>query len=164
MENFENNLPEQPQQDSQFANIVPALIQFFTTIGYFLFAVPFALWMRAVNNLAAQRKTGSLRIGTIKSPWPLFTFLKRLCIEFGCDAMAFIMYPLGIIAAIVVMISDSFGSGIIVLVASYYSPIIFAGARDTMILMLLPIRKLLDFFRRPAQTLDVFHAKLDKED
>lgn len=76
MENYENNLPEQPQQDSQFANIVPALIQFFSTIGYFLFAVPFALWMRAVNNLAAQRKTGSLRIGTIKSPWPLFTLLE----------------------------------------------------------------------------------------
>ena len=50
---------------------------------------------------------------------------------------------------------DVFLEFIISLIVIYIYPIFMALAHDFLVLMLLPIRKLIDYWRKPAQQLDI---------
>ena len=132
-----------------------------------LLLLPFNLWVKAIVRLADQKERGLLNISSINGLWPFFSFCKRLLIDFIFDAVAFLAYPVGVVVAIIVMIigftetnmfytaGDVFLEFIISLIVIYIYPIFMALAHDFLVLMLLPIRKLIDYWRKPAQQLDI---------
>jgi len=137
-------------------DIVPALAHVGYSIVYFLFLIPFELWVKAVGRLAEQKKKGTLKIATINSPWPLLSFIKTLILEFLFDFLTFLCYPIGIIVAIYMGIDGkSIMAFILALVGAYYLPIAFAVGRDFFQLLILPFRKFISWCRKPAQYLDL---------
>lgn len=137
-------------------SLVPALIHALYSIVYLLFVIPFDLWSKAVVRLAEQREKGSLRIASINSPWPFFSLIKTLLIEFLFDFFIFLSYFVGILMAIVVMFNDGGFLGFVAtLVGAYYVPVGLSLARDFFQLLLLPFAKFLSWCRKPAQYMDL---------
>lgn len=127
-----------------------------------LLLLPFNLWVKAIVRLADQKERGLLNISSINGLWPFLSFCKRLLIDFIFDAVTFLSYPLGLIFALYVLI-DGFDAGaefafiafISTLITVYIYPVFMAVAHDLLELSLLPIRKCIDYFRKPAQQLDI---------
>jgi hypothetical protein len=136
-------------------NLLPALIHSGYSIIYFLFIIPFDLWVKALERLAAQRANGSLEIGTINSPWPFITFMKNLLLEFLFDFFTLLSYVIGVFVAFYTLFDEGFGEFIGALVATYYTPVFYAIARDFFQLFILQFRKLLSWLRKPAQYYDL---------
>lgn len=132
-----------------------------------LLLLPFSLWVKAITRLADQKERGFLNLTNITSLWPFFSFCKRLLIDFIFDAVSFLAYPLGVLFAFIMMIvgftelnefytvGDVFTEFLVTLISVYVYPIFMALAHDGLELSLLPIRKLIDWFRKPAQQLDI---------
>ena len=132
-----------------------------------LLLLPFSLWVKAITRLADQKERGFLNLANITSLWPFFSFCKRLLIDFIFDAVSFLAYPLGALFAFIMMIvgftelnefytvGDVFTEFVVTLISVYVYPIFMALAHDGLELSLLPIRKLIDWFRKPAQQLDI---------
>lgn len=134
-----------------------------------LLLLPFNLWVKAIVRLADQKERGLLNISSINGLWPFFSFCKRLLVDFVFDASAFLAYPLGLLFALYDMIDgfilaskvewytvgDVFVEFILALIGVYMVPILVAIAHDSLELLLLPVRKLIDWFRKPAQQLDI---------
>lgn len=132
-----------------------------------LLLLPFNLWVKAIVRLADQKERGLLNISSINGLWPFFSFCKRLLVDFVFDATAFLAYPVGLLFALYGMIDgftclsewytvgDVLVEFILALVGVYMVPIFVAIAHDSLELLLLPIRKSIDFFRKPAQQLDI---------
>lgn len=154
------------------SNIKKAAIHCGYSIIYVLFILPFELWKKATVRLAEQSQNGALKMTNIGGPWPFFSFYKTLLTEFTFDFMAFISYFLGVIVAVICIIGgfimaiiesrdgglvilSGFGAALASLVAAYYLPIVSALLRDTVQLLLLPLRKTISWFRKPAQHLDL---------
>lgn len=133
------------------------------TIVYWLFIVPFALWVKAIERLAIQRETGALSIEKSQSKWPFLSFLKVLCLEFSFDFNIFLVYPIGILVsffgAIIVAINGGFlagfGFGIAALIVAYYLPVGISIMRDFTQLFFLLVTKVVSWLRKPAQHLDL---------
>ena len=150
------------------SSFLPALGHAFYTIIYFLFVIPFDLWRKAIIRLAKQKRDRSLRIMGIKTEWPFLSFIKRFIFEFLFDFLIFLSYFVGLIIAIISYIkwlSDlhhihpNFFEYILVLlgflVPIYYFPVTISIIRDLFQILLLPIRKLISWFHKPAQYLDL---------
>ncbi len=161
---YEEQYPEAPEGNNFTNTLAKSFLQFFVGIGYFLFVVPFALWCKAMERLAVQHDTGALRISGINGLWPLLSYLKRFLFEFLFDALIFIAYPVGILFAIIMFMigvkDDSFSAGLLLffctLIGSYYFPIGVSLCRDFFqLFIILPIRKIVSFFVKPAQQLDL---------
>lgn len=141
----------------------PAVSHSLYSIVYILFIIPFDLWVKAVERLAKQKESGVLNISGITSPWPLLSFIKTLLFEFLFDFWTFITYFIGAMVAIFLFMmglkEGEFvaGAGMFVatLIGTYYTPLYYAWARDLCQLSLLPIQKLISWFRKPAQHLDL---------
>lgn len=141
----------------------PAVSHSLYSIVYILFIIPFDLWVKAVERLAKQKESGVLNISGITSPWPLLSFIKTLLFEFLFDFWTFITYILGAMAAIYIFmdrlldgeIDEALLALIVTLIGTYYTPLYYAWARDLCQLCLLPIQKLISWFRKPAQHLDL---------
>ena len=136
-----------------------ALIHVLYSIVYLLFIVPFDLWSKATTRLADQYSSGALKISNITGLWPFLSFIKTIMFEFIFDAAAFMCYIMGPIFAIIVLfvVPDyQFQSFLITLIAFYYAPISYMLTRDLLTLfVLLPIRKWVSWFKKPAQQLDI---------
>lgn len=132
-----------------------------------LLLLPFSLWVKSITRLADQKERGILNLANITGLWPFFSFCKRLLIDFIFDAVSFLAYPLGVLFALIMMIvgftelnefytvGDVFIEFVVTLISVYIYPIFMAMAHDGLELSLLPIRKLIDWFRKPAQQLDI---------
>lgn len=132
-----------------------------------LLLLPFNLWVKAIVRLADQKERGLLNISTINGLWPFFSFCKRLLVDFVFDAFTFLAYPFGLLFALYSMIdgftclsewytvADVLIEFVLALIGLYMVPIFVAIAHDCLELSLLPIRKLIDWFRKPAQQLDI---------
>lgn len=147
------------------ANLVPALIHVGYSLVYILFILPFDCWVKASERLAQQRANGSLQITRINSPWPFLSFVKSLILEFVFDFVSFLSYFVGVLFAFYTFFSDlskeyttfgmAFGEFLLVLIASYYYPILMTVLRDIFQLLILPLRKLISWCRKPAQYYDL---------
>jgi hypothetical protein len=145
--------------------------------------LPFNLWLKAISNLAEQREKGLLDLNKITGLWPFFTFCKRLTLDFLLDAIAFLSYPIGVLAAFVTFIATlvfgeefdldevlfiaAVGAFIATLLISYLVPVFTIFINNCIQFMLLPFRKLIDWFQKPAQQLDinaVQEVKVKKEE
>ena len=159
---FPNNFAKQ---------LVDALLHVLITIGR-VFALPLSLWIKSTSKLVAQKQEAALDMNKIDSPWPFFSWVKRWIIDFFFDALAFISYPLGVITAFIAFFSELtfyneftdkrewyFGlatvSFIISIVSTYFTPLFISYLHDCTVLALLPIKKLIDWFKKPAQYLEL---------
>lgn len=136
--------------------LVKALVHSLLSILSFIFVTPLKLWFKAAERLNAQKEDGSLDIANIKSEWPLVSYIKRFTLDFYFDATAFLLYPIGVIAALVILCAGGGFAGFIgALVGFYFSTIGCYIIHDLFVLMLLPIRKFIDWAKKPAQHMDL---------
>ena len=138
-----------------------------------LIVLPINLWAKAVARLAEQKNKGLLDVNNIRGIWPFFSYIKRLLVEFLFDAISFLSYPVGIVSAIVALfiyivihgeqlwIAIIFTGWIILIV--YVIPVAMALCRDTFQLLLLPINKIINWFRKPLQQIDIDIRKHDNQ-
>ncbi len=147
--------------------LVNALLYVLSAIGKIL-ALPYSLWTRAIVRLAEQRESGYLTMSNITSKWPFLSFCKRLIIDFTFDAISFLSYPLGVIFSIAILLvnlsryvpqgyeaSDFFLEFIATLAVIYVYPVFMSVLHDTFELLMLPVRKCIDFWKKPAQQINV---------
>lgn len=127
-----------------------------------LLLIPYNLWIKSMERLVAQKESGMLDLSKITGLWPLFSYLKRLCLEFFLDAISFLAYPVGLIYAFYCFFStvgDSFELASVefigVVIGTYMYPMLMSLLRDSIQFCLLPIAKLIDWFKKPAQYLEI---------
>ncbi|MBR5687811.1 MAG: DUF4339 domain-containing protein [Prevotella sp.] len=151
------------------SSFLPALGHAFYTIIYLLFVLPFDLWRKAIIRLAKQKRDRSLRIMGIKTEWPLLSFIKRYIFEFLFDFVIFLSYFVGLIIAIISYTKwisdipeylqpnffDYIKALLFILLPFYNLPVFISLFRDICQISLLPIRKLISWFRKPAQYYDL---------
>ena len=144
--------------DSQ--TIITAFTHILYQIVYFLFILPFDTWMSAIKRLAAQRENKALKVTEIKSQWPMFTFLKRWCIDFFFDMLIALGWIIGVLLILAAK-PDGVGEYILLILAVYWGvPVVVHIVRDFFVLMLKPFSKFLGWLNKPAQHLDI---TIDKE-
>lgn len=138
---------------------------------YYIFILPYEVWCKAIRRLAAQRENSALKFVEIKSPWPLFTFLKRWCIDFFFDMLIAIAWIVLLFfffknfkELVIIPFKHDFGDGVKALLLELYlmysSVLVIHFYRDLFILLLKPISKFLGWLNKPAQHLDI---TIDKE-
>ncbi len=140
--------------------LVDALIQVFYPIFYFLFLLPYGLWKNAIVRMSNQKQSHALDVTNIKSEWPFLSWLKRFVFEFLFDALIVIWWLIGfILFAINGGFKAEFIGILIGLYGVYFAPITISIMRDCATLfVILPIRWLISFLRRPAKTYDLTHV------
>ena len=140
--------------------LLDALIHTLVTIGKF-FLTPYNLWLNAAERLVEQKQTGSVDLRQIKGFWPMFSYLKRFFLDFLLDAFTLLAYPIGVIVAFVLFFMEikhfgvAFSGFIASLFVVYFFPLFFSLFRDMCMFFLLPIRKFLDWAKKPAQYLEI---------
>lgn len=145
--------------DSQ--TIISAFTHILYQIVYFLFILPFETWMSAIKRLAAQRENKALKVTEIKSQWPMFTFLKRWCIDFFFDMLIALGWIIIGFLFYGIAKPDGVGKYILFFLAVYWvAPVAVHIVRDFFVLMLKPFSKFLGWLNKPAQHLDI---TIDKE-
>lgn len=166
MENSENfvlnNQPVKEEQSTNFGTVIgSALAYFFSMLAFILFVCPFSFWKAAALRLHSECKKKTLFKFVETSRWPFLSFMKKVFFEFFIDGTIFISYFIGAIAAFYVFFeSKEFLGFLMVLIATYYSPLGLSIVRDLCTLMLLPFQKFLSWVSKPAQQLDVdFHNR-----
>lgn len=159
---FPNNFAKQ---------LVDALLHVLITIGR-VFVLPLSLWIKSTSKLVAQKQEAALDMNKIDSPWPFFSWVKRWIIDFFFDALAFVSYPLGVVWAFIAFFSSltvyneatdtrewyfglAIGAFIISIVSTYFTPLFISYLHDCTVMLLLPIKKLIDWFKKPAQYLEL---------
>lgn len=145
--------------EKQFSeHFTNALLSFFWNFFvYFLFILPFDLWQKAVIRLSEQKEKGSLEIKKINSSWPFLSFLKSFLIEFIFDGLIFFSYIIGIVMAIMNIINNDgeVSTSALIIIGSYYHPVALSVIRDIFQILILPFRKLINWFNKPPQYLDL---------
>ena len=141
-------------------NILPALLHvLYNLFVYYLFVLPFHLWVNAVNRLAEQKDSGSLSLVNIKSAWPFLSFMKVFLLEFLFDGMIMLCYVIGPLFGLYMLFTATNGGGMsgffTALVGCYYYVVIITIIRDVFTLLILPFRKFLSWARKPAQYMDL---------
>lgn len=155
--------PENNGNESFSQQIGDAFIHLLYRLVYFLFILPFGLWKNAVIRMSKQRRSGALDVTTIHTEWPFLSWLKRFIFEFLFDALTIISWIIGLIVVIIVATDayyfNFFAHFLLPLYAVYLFPFYFSIVRDcTTIFVVLPIRWMISFFRRPAKTYDLTHV------
>lgn len=160
-----------------FSQLLDALMQVLSALLKILL-LPFNLWVKSITNLSKQRKHGLLDLNAITGLWPFFTFCKRLLLDFILDAVAFLSYPFGILAAMVCFVVACVESSSyylidtiidavllfsVVLAMAYLTPVFTTIVNNSVQFLLLPILKLIDWFKKPAQQIDVNLNKKEQE-
>lgn len=142
---------------NNFAKVVAeAFLHTLFTIIKFVFSTPYKLWAKSAESLVEQKNQNALDLRAITGFWPFITYLKRLIFDFGFDAAIFLVYPFGLVAALIETVrSGQFEAFIVIVLACYFVPVGIAIVRDLCVVSLLPIRKLMDWFAKPAQWLEI---------
>lgn len=141
--------------DNLVNKIVQALVHSILSILKFIFVTPLNLWLKAIERLNAQKAAGTLEMANIQSEWPLLAYIKRFTLDFYFDAVAFLVYPLGVLVAFYDMFAVGFDCFVAEIIAIYFFPISIYIFHDLTVIALLPIRKLIDWFKKPAQHMDL---------
>ena len=130
------------------------------------------MWIKSITKLVAQKQEAALDMNKLESPWPFFSWIKRWVIDFLFDALAFLAYPAGVVWAFVSFFvnltyynefqnvrvwefGDAIGSFFACLACTYFAPLAISFLHDFAVLSLLPIKKIIDWFKKPAQFLEL---------
>lgn len=137
-----------------------ALAYFFSMLAFILFICPYTFWKGATLRLYKACKSKSLKTFIQSSRWPFLSYCKKVFFEFIIDGMMFISYFVGVIVALISLFQGEPGVCFMILVGTYYSPVVFSWLRDLFVLLLLPFQKFLSWVSKPAQQIDVdFHNR-----
>ena len=117
--------------------------------------LPYNLYCKSIERLIETKESSALSIEKSSSNWPFLSFLKRLLLEFLLDAITLLVYPIGIIVFVAVVIQESFFEGFGSLLGAYIAPVILSIYRDLFQIFILPIRKYIDWAKKPAQHLNL---------
>ena len=176
METNFTNIPQSNGQEQFGKQLVDALLHFLYRIVYFLFILPYGLWKNAVLRMSKQRQNNSLDVTTIKTDYPFLSWFKRFLFEFLFDGLILISWLIGLICFIVLMVKtggafkymgfwSSFWLILVSLYMAYCGPVLVTILRDlTTICVVMPIRWIISFYRRPAKTYDLTHTGVIKKD
>ena len=148
-----------------------ALLHILYQIVYVLFVVPYHIWCKAINRLVAQRENNSLKFTAIKSPWPMFTFLKRWLIDFGFDMLIAIIWFVGIYLyfkydaykAFKYDFWEGLKYSFYYFYGAYFGVVGISWLRDLFILALKPLAKFFSWLKKPAQHLDITINRAEPE-
>lgn len=142
---------------NNFAKVVAeAFLHTLFTIIKFVVSTPYKLWAKSAESLVEQKNQNALDLRAITGFWPFITYLKRLIFDFLFDASIFLVYPFGLVAALIETVrSGQFEAFIVIVLVCYVVPVGIAIVRDLCVVALLPIRKLMDWFAKPAQWLEI---------
>jgi uncharacterized membrane protein len=125
---------------------------------YTLFILPFDIWVKAVMRLALQKERGTIKFTNIDSPWPFLSFLKMYIFEFIIDGAILVVWPIGVLMAIIIsgnVYENAFFAFLGVLFGFYLAPLLLILLRDILQILILPITKFIGWARKPAQHLDI---------
>ena len=143
-------------QNELVNTLVKALVHCLLSIVSSIFLTPYKLWLKAADRLSKQKEAGALEMANIQGEWPLVSYIKRFTLDFSFDAAAFLMYPIAILVSFIVLCTGGGFSGFIgTLVGFYFSPVFCYIFHDLFVLTLLPLRKFIDWAKKPAQQMDL---------
>lgn len=171
----DENANEPVAQEVSFGEKIPqALLHFLLKLVYFLFILPFDLWKKAIIRLYDQRKNHTLDADKIKHEVPFFVWIKRYLFDFLLDGMIAICWLIGLYVIYLffknIEAIDYIGVGsylfsylLIPLYCVYWLPATITIIRDAITLfIIMPIRWMFSFLRRPAKTYDLTHTNGEK--
>lgn len=164
------NQAPRPENNEDFVKqLVDALIHLLYRFAYFLFILPFGLWKNAVMRMSKQKENHALDVTSVKSEFPFLSWLKRFTFDFIIDGLTIIWWLVGLIVFFVVngkyLGQMGFFPVLIALYGIYWMPATLAIIRDCLTLfVVMPVRWLISFFRRPAKTYDLTHVGHIKND
>lgn len=154
-------------ENIDFGNqILSAAGHFLYRIIYFLFVLPYHLWKKAIIRMDNQRRNHLLDADKIVHEVPFLVWLKRFLFDFIFDGIAIFGWVFGLILTIIGIVEAAkydyfnfFVNLLFPLYATYLIPLSIAIVKDLVTLeLVLPMRWILSFFRRPAKTIDLTHA------
>lgn len=174
-ENTFNSQVPQPENKEDFGKqLLDAVIHLLYRFVYFLFILPYGLWKNAVIRLSKQKKENALDVTAVKTEYPFLSWLKRFVFDFLIDGLTVIAWLVGFIVFIIGICKGSlkymdFGEALTFILGTlyviYWAPVALAIIRDLLTLfVVMPIRWLISFFRRPAKTYDLTHVGSIKKD
>lgn len=158
------------ENENVWQKLLDALVQSLVQLLKFIFVLPFNLWMKSADELVKQKEKNLLDVRAVTGFWPLLTLIKRFCVDFFFYALSFLSYPVGMILSIYAFVDSSynlyrwdvltalevgFEAYLGVLICTYYFPVIMSLTHDFFQLMILPVRKWISYFSKPAQQLDL---------
>ena len=168
-ENTISQVPQPENKEDFGKQLLDAVIHLLYRFVYFLFILPYGLWKKAVIRMSKQKKEKALDVTAINSEYPFLSWLKRFTFDFLIDGLTVIAWLLLLIFFFV-----KFGSAlkymgfwwiVMSLYVIYLSPVILAIVRDLLtIFVVMPVRWLISFFKRPAKTYDLTHVGSIKKD
>lgn len=172
--NVNNEPPTEPQEKTvvePFGKVLlRALLHFLYRLVYFFFILPFDLWKKAVYRMYAQKTSKSLDADRIKHEVPFFVWLKRYTFDFLIDGLIIISWLL-ILVVFVAFFANIEGNGrhfverlLLSIYGIYWLPVFISLIRDTLtIFIIMPVRWIFSFLRRPAKTYDFTHSAIEKK-
>ncbi|WP_416885215.1 hypothetical protein [Marinospirillum sp.] len=121
--------------------LLPAVIQALLLIVVRLFTIPWEIWSGAASRLSETRlaKKEAKSVSTEKSEFPVFEWFKS-----SWDAAIFLSWFVGILSAVITLVSISINwsfsaglaSAITILIYSYFAVILMSLLKESLILML----------------------------
>lgn len=168
-ENLQNVKAPKPEKNNEFVKqLLDALIHLGLRLFQVFILLPLDFWKNAVVRMSKQRNEGALNI-TTQSDFPFLSWIKRFVFEFVIDALTFIAWPLFFFTSLGDIIdcfklmkydfAEAFFAITITLYIVYFMPVILSIVRDLLnLVIVLPIRWILSFLRRPAKTYDLNHT------
>jgi hypothetical protein len=137
----------------------------------FIFVLPLNLWVKAVDMLNEQKEKNLLDFKTINGFWPFVVMLKRYMLDFLFYAISFLAYPVGFCWGLYEYVDSlislskyhslsntlelSFYALASIWILAYYTPVILSLIHDIIQLLLLPVRKYINWGSKPAQFLEI---------
>ncbi len=163
-----------PISDIQSSETKESIGKVFKFILYnliiYLLKLPYVLFKKSTSRLADMSEKGSLSVEKSASKWPFLSWLKTYILDFGFDAITFLTYVVGfpLIGLSLIMdifdlneyytFGDAVGAHLATLIGCYFVPLSIALARDIFQILILPIRKYIDWAKKPAQHQDITHT------
>ena len=159
-----------PISDIQSSETKESIGKVFKFILYnliiYLLKLPYVLFKKSTSRLADMSEKGSLSVEKSASKWPFLSWLKTYILDFGFDAITFLTYVVGfplVVLGTIFSIADmpfeyAIGTGISAALGVYFAPLGIAINRDIFQILILPIRKYIDWARKPAQHQDITHT------
>lgn len=159
-------------EESGLGQTIMKAFFYFANLLAFLFTCPWAFWLKATRRLSKLHEAHSISafIGN-ESPWPFFSFIKKILYDCVFDGVIFIGYFVGVLYSIVNMViyfEGGFWNGILAffatLLVTYFAPLWISCVRDVFtVVIVLPFRKVVSWLYKPAQHLDLVVKKSEEK-
>lgn len=112
-----------------------------------------------MKRLISTEEDSSLSLQQNSTALPMLSHIKRVVLDFLLDALSVLSWPLLLLWSIINLIKYKFSVPLDILLywllIIYMCPVILALIRDLIQIIVLPIKKFIDWAKKPAQQLHV---------